>query len=60
MASITYELVVDTPEPDRRLDLLHENVRKYGTIFNTVAGATQLSGTLRRAEAHEKSGEAHG
>jgi len=48
MVKITYELVVDTPEPDRRLDLLHENVRKYGTIYNTVAGATDLSGTIRR------------
>jgi len=37
MASITYELVVDTDEDDRRLDLLHHNVRKYGTISNTVA-----------------------
>jgi uncharacterized OsmC-like protein len=48
MVSITYELIVDTPESDHRLDLLHENVRKYGTIYNTVAGATRLSGTIRR------------
>lgn len=51
MVNITYELVVDTPEPDRRLDLLHENVRKYGTIYNTVASATNLSGTIRRGGA---------
>ena len=24
-------------EPDRRLELLHDNVKKYGTVFNTVA-----------------------
>lgn len=48
MESITYEIIVDTDEPDRRLELLHENVRKYGTVFNTVAAGTQLSGTLRR------------
>ncbi len=48
MESITYEIVVDTDEPDRRLDLLHDNVRKYGTVFNTVAPGTELSGTLRR------------
>jgi len=48
MESITYEIVVDTEEPDRRLDLLHDNVRKYGTVFNTVAPGTELSGTLRR------------
>lgn len=53
MAKITYELVVDTSEPDRRLDLLHENVRKYGTIYNTIAGATNLSGTIRRLRAGE-------
>jgi len=48
MESITYEIVVDTDEPERRLDLLHDNVRKYGTVFNTVAPGTELSGTLRR------------
>lgn len=48
MESITYEIVVDTDEPDRRLDLLHENVRKYGTVFNTVAPGTELTGVLRR------------
>ncbi len=48
MVAITNDLIVDTDEPDRRLDLLHENVRKFGTIFNTVAGATRLEGTIRR------------
>jgi len=48
MESITYEIVVDTDEPDRRLDLLHDNVRKYGTVFNTVAPGTKLSGLLLR------------
>jgi uncharacterized OsmC-like protein len=52
MESITYEIVVDTDEPDRRLDLLHDNVRKCGTVFNTVAPGTQLSGVLRRKVAH--------
>ena len=53
MVNITYQIVVDTSEPDRRLDLLHENVRKYGTIYNTIAGATNLSGTIRRLRAGE-------
>lgn len=48
LESIHYEIVVETEEPDRRLDLLHDNVRKYGTVFNTVAPGTELSGTLRR------------
>lgn len=48
MTSIDYELIVDTDENDHRLDLLHVNVRKYGTISNTVAAATQLQGLIRR------------
>ncbi len=49
MESIDYEIIVDTDESDRRLDLLHENVRKYGTVFNTLAPGTRLKGILRRA-----------
>lgn len=48
MVEISYEIVVDTDEPDRRLELLHENVRKFGTISNTLAGATKLTGVIRR------------
>jgi uncharacterized OsmC-like protein len=48
MESIRYEIIVDTDEPDRRLDLLHENVKKYGTVFNTVSPGTELSGALHR------------
>lgn len=51
MESIAYEIVVDTDEPDRRLELLHENVKKFGTVFNTIAPGTVLSGVLRRKEA---------
>ena len=49
MESIDYELIVDTDEDDRRLELLHENVKRYGTVFNTVAPGTTLSGKIRRA-----------
>ena len=48
MASVNYELIVDTEESDRRLALLHINVLKYGTISNTVAQATKLEGSIRR------------
>jgi uncharacterized OsmC-like protein len=50
MESIEYEILVDSDESDQRLGLLHENVQKYGTVFNTVAPGTQLEGVLRRAE----------
>ena len=48
MESISYEMEVDTDEPEHRLALLHENVKKYGTVFNTVAAGTDLSGVLVR------------
>lgn len=50
MISVDYELIVDTDETDQRLELLHTNVRKYGTISNTVAAATKLEGVIRRRE----------
>lgn len=50
LVSVDYEIIVDTDEDDRRLELLHDNVRKYGTISNTVADATKLTGTLRREQ----------
>lgn len=48
LVAIDYEITVDTDEPDRRIDLLHANIRKYGTISNTLALAVPISGTIRR------------
>jgi uncharacterized OsmC-like protein len=45
---IRYEIVVDSPESDQRLDLLHRNILKYGTISNTLAAAAPLEGSLSR------------
>jgi len=47
IVSIDYVLIVDTDESDQRLELLHKNVRKYGTISNTVALATKLEGVIQ-------------
>ena len=46
---IRYQIVVDSAETEQRLDLLHRNVLKYGTISNTLSRAVPLEGTLRRA-----------
>ena len=53
MESITYAIVVDTDESEQRLALLHHNVKKFGTVFNTVSPGTDLSGTLRRSAADD-------
>jgi len=50
MTQIEYEITVDTDETDQRLVLLHRNLQKYGTIYNTLAGAIELSGSIRRQD----------
>lgn len=51
LTKIVYEIVVDTAETDARLDLLHRNILKYGTISNTLAAAVPLEGAIRRLSA---------
>lgn len=45
---IRYQITVESAETDQRLDLLHRNILKYGTISNTLSGAVPLEGTLTR------------
>ena len=49
LVRIEYVLTVDTEEPKRRLELLHANVMRHGTVFNTLVRGTELTGTVRRA-----------
>lgn len=48
LVSIDYELTIDTDESDHRLELLHTNIRKFGTVSNTLAAATSLQGRIVR------------
>ena len=48
MERIDYEILVDSDEADRRLELLHHNVKSYGTVFNTILPGTSLQGVLLR------------
>ena len=50
MQSIGYVIEIDTDENERKLELMHENIKKYGTVYNTLVPGTKLSGTLRRLE----------
>lgn len=49
LTAIRYQITVATPESDTRIDLLHRNILKYGTISNTLAAAVPVTGTIRRA-----------
>lgn len=41
-----YRLRVVTDELPQRVELLHKNLRKFGTITNTLAAACELSGEI--------------
>lgn len=41
-----YRLRIVTDEPAARVELLHKNVRKFGTITNTLAAACELTGEI--------------
>jgi uncharacterized OsmC-like protein len=43
---INYRLEIDTTEPDHRIHLLHRNITKFGTIYNTLAAACDITGEI--------------
>jgi uncharacterized OsmC-like protein len=53
MTRMTYRIEIITDEPEGRVELLHHNVRKFGTITNTLAAACQLTGEIVRIEPSE-------
>lgn len=42
--SITYELRLVTDEPQHRVELLHRNLRSFGTVYNTLAAVCDVQG----------------
>lgn len=48
VAAMTYQIAVDSPDSDEKLELLHENLVKFGTVTNTLAAGTTLRGELVR------------
>lgn len=48
IAQLRYRIEIDTNESDHRLELLHKNLKKNGTIFNTLSAGTEMVGTISR------------
>ncbi len=46
MACISYVLHLQTDEPAQRVDLLHRNIKKFGTIYNTLAASCAVEGEI--------------
>jgi uncharacterized OsmC-like protein len=43
---ISYELTIATDEPERRVELVHRNLQKFGTVYNTLAAVCDVRGTV--------------
>lgn len=43
---ITYVIRIGTDADQSKLELLHKNLMKFGTIYNTVKTGTKLSGVI--------------
>ncbi|HET7846408.1 MAG TPA: OsmC family protein [Acidimicrobiia bacterium] len=46
MTNMHYRLELVTDESPHRVEMLHGNVRKFGTITNTLAAAVELTGEV--------------
>jgi uncharacterized OsmC-like protein len=46
MTKINYVLRIVTDEPARRVELLHQNIREHGTIYNTLAAVCDVHGEI--------------
>jgi hypothetical protein len=46
MIRVAYSVQLVTDEPQQRVDLLHLNIRKHGTIYNTLAATCGVSGEV--------------
>ena len=55
---VEYALRVSTAEPERRVELVHTNLRKFGTVFNTLAAVCEVHGTVTAVPRTQKSGSA--
>ncbi len=46
MSTIVYHLEVDSDIDERKLEMWHKNILKFGTITNTLAKACKLKGKM--------------
>lgn len=43
---IEYQVRIVTDEDERHVDLLHRNLRQFGTVYNTLAATCDVHGTV--------------
>jgi uncharacterized OsmC-like protein len=47
MSEINYVLKVESDMDEKKLNLLHKNILKFGTINNTLAKAAKLNESIK-------------
>lgn len=52
MTRMRYRIDMVIDEPKHRVALLHRNIRKYGTITNTLAASCELTGEMISLRSH--------
>ncbi len=45
-AEVTWEMRLVTDEPEHRVDLLDRNLRRFGTVYNTLSAACAIEGRI--------------
>ena len=53
IAQIRYRVIIETDESDQRIALMHKNLQKQGTIYNTLSAGTELVGSVTRENVQE-------
>ena len=51
---VEYVLEIDTDVDERKLDLWHRNIIKFGTITNTLMRASKVEGIIKRMDRHNE------
>jgi uncharacterized OsmC-like protein len=44
--TLRYELRIRTEEDQHRVELLHRNLRRFGTVYNTLASSCEVDGSI--------------
>lgn len=48
ISDLSYRIEIETEETDARLELLHKNLKRQGTIYNTISASANLHGEIIR------------
>lgn len=45
---IRYKVILKTTEDQHRVDLLHKNIKKFGTVYNSLSEEININGSIER------------